>query len=141
MRIKRLHLVLPILMFIALSSVYAQKSKINNSKVTGVYTITNPCQGTNAEVLESYNLPKTISLTMKGKNKVIVKAGYHNMEYMYNTNNIVGGSVTQLTFESYDEESGKYQGGGSIMISEEGIELHCLQGENQECMTIYNKKK
>ena len=141
MRFKRLHLVLPILIFITLSSVYAQKSKINNSKVTGVYTITNPCQGTNAEVLESYNLPQTISLTMKGKNKVIVKAGYHNMEYTYNTNKIVGGSVTQLTFESYDEESDKYQGGGSIMISEEGIELHWLQGENQECMTIYSKKK
>ena len=86
MRIKRLHVVLPILMFITLSSVYAQKSKINNSKVTGVYTITNPYQGTNAEVLESYNLPQTISLTMKGKNKVIVKAGYHSMEYTYNTN-------------------------------------------------------
>ncbi|MFN4767792.1 MAG: hypothetical protein ACK5IF_06865 [Ignavibacteria bacterium] len=141
MRIKRLQSVLFILMFLTLSSVYAQKSKVNNSKVTGEYTITNPCQGTNANVLESYNLPQTISLTTKGKNKVIVKAGYHHMEYTYNTNKIAGGSVTQLTFESYDEESGKYQGGGSIMISEEGIELHWLQGEDQECMTIYNKTK
>lgn len=136
----RFLIVTQFMLLVTLSTVIAQKTKISNSKATGIYTITNPCGGSETEVLESYKLPETIKITMNGKNNIVVNAGY-DMVCKYNSNKIAGGSVLQLTFEKRDEETYEYLGGGSIMITEEGIELHWLQGKNEECMTIYKKSK
>jgi len=127
-----------VLLFLTFSEVNAQKSKNKLSKINGVYKLKERC--VDGDDVQSFEFPPTITLRIKGKNKITFDIGYGEKECTFTTGTMFNGSTLQVTFEYIEPEIWEYYGGGNVMITGEEIIFYWFP-ETDRCRTLYEKIK